>query len=151
MDYCSVTGAGGEWNGTGPYNGVIVRNYRGDQSSGAPLTGFCRMVMVTDGTSNTMMIAEKRLDPTRYRVGTDFDDTGWAVGWDNDNTCITSYAFGPDVSTASQHQLGSAHPAGMMAAFADGSIRMIRYGISTTTLNNLGDRQDGQVIDASGL
>lgn len=151
IDYCSVTGPGGEWNGTGPYNGVIVRNYRGDQSSGAALTGFCRMVMITDGTSNTIMFGEKRLDPTRYRVGTDFDDTGWSVGWDNDNTCITSYTFAADATSASQHQMGSAHVAGMMAAFADGSIRMIRYGITTATLNNLGDRQDGQVIDMSGL
>ncbi|MBA4188988.1 MAG: prepilin-type cleavage/methylation domain-containing protein [Planctomycetaceae bacterium] len=151
IDYCSVTGPGGEWNGTGPYNGVIVRNYRGDQASGVALTGLCRMDMVTDGTSNTIVFGEKRLDPTRYTIGTDFDDTGYAAGWDNDNVCMTSYTFDRDSTSAGQHQLGSSHPAGMMSAFADGSVRMIRYGIPTATLNNLGNRQDGQIIDMNGL
>ncbi|VTT97622.1 Hypothetical conserved protein OS=uncultured planctomycete GN=HGMM_F37F03C04 PE=4 SV=1: N_methyl_2: SBP_bac_10 [Gemmataceae bacterium] len=151
IDYCAVTGPGGEHNGSGPYYGVIVRNYLGDQASGAALTGLCRMEMVTDGTSNTMVFSEKRLNPTQYATGSDYDDTGYAVGWDNDNVCLTSYPFGRDGTSSGQHQIGSAHVSGVTAAFADGSVRGIKYGTTTAVLNALGDRRDGQVIDPNGF
>ena len=147
IDYCAVTGAGGEYSGSGPYYGVIVRNYLGDQASGAALTGLCRMDMISDGTSNTMAFAEKRLDPTRYGSGTDFDDTGYAAGWDNDNVCLTTYTFDRDGTSAGHHQIGSAHVSGVTAAFADGSVRGVKYGTTNAVLTALGDRRDGQVVD----
>jgi prepilin-type processing-associated H-X9-DG protein len=109
------------------------------------------MDMVTDGTSNTMVFAEKRLNPTQYATGSDYDDTGYAAGWDNDNVCLTSNPFDRDGTSSGQHQIGSAHVSGVTAAFADGSVRGIKYGTTTPILNALGDRRDGQVIDPNGF
>jgi prepilin-type processing-associated H-X9-DG protein len=44
-------------------------------------------------------------------------------------------------------QWGSAHPTGMNALFADGSVHVIPYTIPSTTFKNLCIRNDGQVVD----
>src|SRR5262249_17985835 len=41
---------------------------------------------------------------------------------------------------------GGAHPAGMNALLADGSVRVISWNISQTTFFNLGHKSDGNVI-----
>ena len=47
--------------------------------------------------------------------------------------------------------LVSAHNGGFNSVFADGSVHTIRYEIDRQVFDNLGDRQDGEVIDASEL
>ena len=46
---------------------------------------------------------------------------------------------------------GSAHSGAVNASFCDGSVRGLSYEIDQTVYNNLGGRNDGQVIDASLL
>jgi prepilin-type processing-associated H-X9-DG protein len=45
-------------------------------------------------------------------------------------------------------QFGSAHPAGMNAVFADGSVHNIKYGIEPQVFNALGNRDDGTMLHA---
>ncbi len=43
-------------------------------------------------------------------------------------------------------QFGSAHPAGINAVFADGSVHNIKYGIDPDTFNALGNIDDGTTL-----
>ena len=135
--YAAASGAGGEYDASGPYYGVIVRN---------PLS--TNVYSVADGLSNTFVIAEKRARTRwRYATGDNCDDQGFTDGWDNDIICLTNYPFGPDVNTnLIGYQFGSAHMQGMNAVFADGSVRVIGYGTPTAVLEALGDRRDGVVV-----
>jgi prepilin-type processing-associated H-X9-DG protein len=44
---------------------------------------------------------------------------------------------------SSSYQFGSAHPAGINAVFADGSVHSIKYGIDPDVFNALGNIDDG--------
>jgi prepilin-type N-terminal cleavage/methylation domain-containing protein/prepilin-type processing-associated H-X9-DG protein len=153
IDYVGVTGPGGEWNGSGPYNGLIVRNYGGTWTTAAlpataPRVGPIRMAAATDGLSTTWMMGEKRLNSTRYQSGDWHDDQGFSAGWDPDIVRLTNYPWGQDAPTGvNGNEFGSAHPGGMNAAMGDGSVRTIRYGTTNAVLNQLGDRRDGSVVN----
>jgi prepilin-type processing-associated H-X9-DG protein len=47
--------------------------------------------------------------------------------------------------------LGSAHSFGVHGLFGDGSVRSINYEIDRLTLNRLGQRDDGEVINLDKL
>src|SRR4029077_2973835 len=84
--YCAVTPADapGTWDQyaygsswivpTGvAYKGAIIR--RGTLGGAVPLTG------ILDGASNTLLITEKRLQPSKYNTGDWHDNAGWIDGW----------------------------------------------------------------------
>ena len=85
---------------------------------------------------------------------------GWSDGWDFDILRSTGIAPARDyVCSPSQYstgglwrefiKFGSAHSSGMQAAFGDSSVRSISYDIDVKVFNSLGNRNDGQVVDAS--
>jgi prepilin-type N-terminal cleavage/methylation domain-containing protein len=131
MDYASATPADAPnswdqfWYGliwevpTGAtYRGVIVRT----RTAG----GLTRIASITDGTSNTLVISEKRLDVKRHESGDWHDDQGWSDGWDPDTVRYTG--FQPQQDSAggvSGYEFGSSHPSGIQGLFADGSVRLI--------------------------
>ena len=144
------------------FKGVIVRsNYLVKSGSATQLgyKGNCKTKDISDGTSKTMMIFEKRLlTPYVPGSGSD-DDEGWAAGWDYDTVrstfcvptqdskdLIASTGPGTDPKMASYRTPGSAHAAGINTVFADGSVRSIGYDIDAETFNCLGHREDGQAI-----
>lgn len=145
------------------FHGIIVRtDWDINKSPPTSLgnTKPTRVAQVTDGTSKTMMISEKRLHPERYETGDDWhDDRGWTAGWDGDTVRATYYPLGPDVSSAAANIddrnygfcLGSAHSAGVHAVFGDGSVHHIAYDVDPIVLNYLGQRDDGQITDTSAL
>jgi prepilin-type processing-associated H-X9-DG protein len=47
------------------------------------------------------------------------------------------------------YQFGSAHPGGINAAFADGSVTGLSFDIDRETFNRLGHRDDGELITQS--
>lgn len=154
MDYASATPAdsvnswdqfwyGNTWGipTASRYRGVIVRT----GTAGAPST----MANITDGTSNTLAVSEKWLDKRNYATGDWHDDQGWIDGWDPDVVRYTGFPPRKDsVSPGSWdgYQFGSAHPAGIMAMMADGSVRMLAFTVDPTVFNNLGNREDGQSV-----
>src|SRR4029079_16053963 len=104
--------------------------------------GFTKKMTVakiTDGTSKTMMVGEKRVPPTRYDEpdgGFVSDNRGWADGWDYDGLRCTIFPPEQDgeftdaaVFAPIHFQFGSAHSGGINAAFADGGVRFISYDI----------------------
>jgi prepilin-type processing-associated H-X9-DG protein len=113
-----------------------------------------RITDITDGTSNTLMIGEKRLNLLFLgQVQTD-DDTGYASGWDQDIIRRTDIPPAPDYSAPSgdgEKRFGSSHPSRFNAVFADGSVRPISYSIDPTTFKYLGNMNDGQTINLDDL
>lgn len=122
------------------YDGVIGRA----RAAPAKVTA----AMVTDGLSNTMVIGDKWVDARKYQTGDWHDDVGWSDGWDPD---VVRFTISAPVSDRNQsgggYEFGSAHPSGINAVFADGSVHTISYGISAEMFNRLGHRADGHMIE----
>ena len=155
------------------YMGVIVRASYNVASSNRTGTTFsramdvpdpCKMEQISDGTSNTFLAGDKFVRPDLYEGNSDSDDRGWADGWDADT--MRSTGFPPLQDTLSGTtgvyeplfgvmadvvNFGSAHAAGFNAVFTDGSVHTIPYEIDILLFDRLGDRQDGEVVDLSGL
>jgi prepilin-type N-terminal cleavage/methylation domain-containing protein/prepilin-type processing-associated H-X9-DG protein len=110
---------------------------------------------ITDGTSVTILVAEKRLNLARLgQIQTD-DGLGYSVGWD-DNTLRSTddppeRDFFGDPSLDGEELFGSSHATGINAVFADGSVRMIPYTIDPVIFSRLGNKSDGQVVDLNGF
>ena len=154
MDYAAATPASAPnswdqfWYGhiwevptTAYYRGVIARK--------GTAGGRSTIVSITDGTSNTMILGEKQLDPAKYYTGDWHDDCGWGDGWDPDVIRYTGYVPLSDRSYASGSKgfnFGGAHAGGMNILLADGAVRFIDFAIDPTTFNRLGDKADGQVL-----
>ena len=121
------------------YNGLIY------QRSG--LTG----AHVRDGLSLTLLVGEKYLNPTAYGTGLDNADNESAyVGDDRDVLCNCSEPPLQDTpGIGDRFHFGSPHPGGGGYAFADGSVRMLRYDIDSEIFRWLAVRNDGEVVDTS--
>lgn len=48
-------------------------------------------------------------------------------------------------------RFGSSHSGGMNPCLADGSVRFIRFAVSQSTFQNLGVRNDGNVVNMDDL
>jgi prepilin-type N-terminal cleavage/methylation domain-containing protein/prepilin-type processing-associated H-X9-DG protein len=123
---------------------------------------------ITDGTSKTYMIGEKWVSFANYETGEDAgDNETWCTGFNNDNHRNTARLSGASIveltpigdrdSVAAldqgtlSHRFGSAHPGGLHFAFCDGSIHWISFDIDWQLHRDLGNREDGNAIDTSGL
>jgi prepilin-type N-terminal cleavage/methylation domain-containing protein len=153
----------GETGTYGQDHGVIAR---GNEWSGALVRHT--FASISDGTSNTMMVAEKFLPTDEYISGSGADDTGPFEGTDADimRSSAALQTQGPGNSWGAvpppnpsrdlplsqlnnrddwtcAMQFGSAHPAGINAVFADGSVHNVKYGIDPEIFNALGNINDG--------
>jgi prepilin-type N-terminal cleavage/methylation domain-containing protein len=150
------------------YHGIIVRTDWDHQKSPSPgpvgNTPPTKPAHVTDGLSNALMVAEKRVPADKYEGGHWADEAGWLDGWDGDSMRASYYPPGPDVSLEADPFpnsndddrdfglcVGSAHAAGVNGLMGDGSVRFISYDVDRETFNRLGNRDDGEVIDISTL
>ena len=108
-----------------------------------------KMRDITDGTSQTMVIGEKFIPPSRYKSGDWCDDCGWSDGWDPDTLRSSTFIPMMDKEGTSNHcyRFGSAHPGVFNAVFADGSTQSLSYEIDPFVFNYLGNRQDGEVLE----
>jgi type II secretory pathway pseudopilin PulG len=131
-----------------------------DLGFGSPVT----MAKITDGTSKTAVISEKRLWTGFYSTLVWHDDRGWSDGWDPDVMRSTFCPPAPDTaeyvvggtlvkpgSGIDGMPFGSAHAGIFNMAFADASVRQLNYDIDIETFNRLGHRADGETIDMEGL
>jgi prepilin-type N-terminal cleavage/methylation domain-containing protein/prepilin-type processing-associated H-X9-DG protein len=155
--------AGNDWQ-YGRHHGVIAGGNWGNQSTKHTFA------QITDGTSNTMMVGEKWLAIPDYGGGNGADDTGPFEGQDSDTERTTAWCQDPTVVSplplANPHQdtnvadawgvgwttsmqFGSAHPAGINAVFADGSVHNVKYGVDPEVFNALGNINDGTILAQS--
>jgi prepilin-type N-terminal cleavage/methylation domain-containing protein len=151
--WCDLTGSNVS------LDGVLTPSVTG------PVISFAN---ITDGSSCTLLVAEKWLYKDWYDCRTTGEETcidneGWCNGWDNDTICYSggavqsSSAYSP-ITPLSDTQpvdpspyecgfiFGSAHPAGMAAVLCDGSTRFFSYNIDPTTWRYLCCRNDGHQI-----
>jgi prepilin-type N-terminal cleavage/methylation domain-containing protein len=156
--------------GDGTRFGLIARGLNSDDVYPTTVNASITFGSVTDGTSNTMAVAEKFMRPDQYQSWDFSEDKGAFHGFDNGYVRSTvarvsgnEYYFGDvlrnpmqdtqitnvggvDYRWRNNFLLGSAHPSGMMAAFGDGSVRSVSYGVPPQVLNALGPISDGAVI-----
>ncbi len=121
------------------------------------LSSSCRFRDISDGTSNTVAVAETTLD-VKNGVAPTWAYTKW-VGGGVDFTYGRGINFWPCCSwrtppfaDTTRNSLGdwsapgSTHPGGMQVCLADGSVRFISENIDTTTRRNLAYIADGNPI-----
>ena len=110
---------------------------------------------ITDGASNTIMIAEKASCPALYAGTTGASGTGLYNDADgyyakyHYTDCRQQDSFFPnplqdsDTRYSREAGFGSAHPSVFYAVMGDGAVQGISYGIRYAVLNNLFKRDDG--------
>ena len=106
------------------------------------LNSHIRQQDVYDGTSSTIYVGEKLIAN---------DDLGWASG-----TRASLRNTGSPLNASAQGKAGdrrfvggfsSGHPGGANAAFGDGSVHFLNNTIAPQVLRNLGNRDDGEMIE----
>jgi prepilin-type N-terminal cleavage/methylation domain-containing protein len=169
------------------YDGVIVRTPWSTEAVSAaggvgkpiPSPHPVKFAQITDGTSNTFMIAEKFVRNDVYDdtgVLHYSDDRGWSDGWDADTMRLSCFLpvndgdtltfqdpdnlgryFGDDFSTGgvggiyNVYHFGSPHTSGINAVFADASVHSLSYDIDLVLFNNLATRNGDETLDKSGI
>ena len=101
---------------------------------------------MTDGTSNTMVVGEKRLNLSFLGKPQDDDNEGYTAGWNEDTIRRTDEPPKPDYFGEGDGEklFGSSHPATLNLVFVDGSVHSISYSIDPQTFLWIGSRNDGQ-------
>ncbi|NOZ39083.1 MAG: DUF1559 domain-containing protein [Planctomycetes bacterium] len=145
-----------------PTEGVIVRSSYfvadGTGVAGSPVVHDLQLPkptsfkQITDGSSNTVVLCEKRIAVSRYEGGSIDDDAGWSDGWDYDTVRLAYCRPASDSgavkgASASFMTPGSAHSGIFYCAFADGSVHGINYDVDLEAFNRLANKSDGEVLD----
>jgi prepilin-type N-terminal cleavage/methylation domain-containing protein len=122
--------------------------------------GEVSMADIRDGTSKTLLVGEKYLNPDNYESGIpDGDNESMYVGdnqdvsrWVGEEGSSILLSFAPHQDTPSmdgEKNFGGPHSGVFLTVFCDGSVHGVSYDIDMTTLSRLGNRKDGQVLDSS--
>lgn len=109
-----------------------------------------------DGTSTTLLVAEKRLNLYYAGVTVRGDDNeGYTGGNDWDSMRSANIPPAPDTNQPTTEngfaEFGSSHRSGMNVLFADGSVKHVAYAIDQTVFQRLGTRSDGQPVDGNAF
>ncbi len=119
---------------------------------------------ITDGTSNTLMLGEKYLNPLRYEDGLcggdnnsiyqghDRDIIRWVpnIEEDPDHPEYRRHLPAADnelTDTDFAHRFGSVHVTGFHGGYADGSVHTVNYDIDPEVFYALGVRNDGRAVN----
>jgi prepilin-type processing-associated H-X9-DG protein len=160
MDF-AWNGGFSEANGTN-FNGLAAPLYV--SGSGNSIVASIQPIKVgniPDGASNTLMISEKYVPVNIDSMASDAGDQYGAYYFYNSDTVrfanvqplqdgtssTAAYAGNSTVPALNNqafvtHPFGSAHPAAMNAAMADGSVRSIRYSVDLDTFKKACGRND---------
>jgi len=104
---------------------------------------------VTDGLSNTFVLAEKYMNPDEYLTGAGCSDGNSAYqgyGWNVNRWVGTALNREPMQDTFYEgctERFGSAHSAGFHVAMCDGSVHLLPFSIDHAVFTHLGVRNDG--------
>jgi prepilin-type N-terminal cleavage/methylation domain-containing protein/prepilin-type processing-associated H-X9-DG protein len=119
------------------------------------------IIAVTDGTSNTIMLAETAGHPEEYYLaqdtGNQFVAGSFGYGWADPDMSFKPKGANPDgtenknggpcfINCNNNSELYSFHSGGINVAMADGSVRFIRKDVPAATLAALVTARGGEVI-----
>jgi prepilin-type processing-associated H-X9-DG protein len=123
--------------------------------------GSIKLTGVTDGTSNTMMIAEMSWTSpygTRWRTwvrggeeyaGVVAGRPAFVVSSRNVTNAINSIFTANLIVPYNDVPFGSMHSGGMNSCFGDGSVRFLRQSLDMATYRALASRDGGEVINSN--
>ncbi|TWT33260.1 DUF1559 domain-containing protein [Blastopirellula retiformator] len=142
--------------------GVLARPWSGTFSCSSSMMPsvkrtLLRMGDATDGTSNTLVAAEKKANRSIVASPSDReqgDSAGYVSGWDGSGSSLTfdtvrSTTLDPrpdELDTDGQQRFGSSHPGGFTSLLLDGSVRFLPFTIDMDAFANLGNRSDGNPV-----
>ncbi|MBN1591248.1 MAG: DUF1559 domain-containing protein [Pirellulales bacterium] len=116
-----------------------------------------KMRDVADGTSQTIALGEKYLNPDHYDTGKAPGDN-WHLfhGFDGDSQCTGNpVTKGPLQDQPGFEAMlgtwGSAHPGGCNFVFCDGSTHMLGFDVDLVIVERLCARDDGMAIAPEGI
>jgi prepilin-type processing-associated H-X9-DG protein len=114
---------------------------------------------ITDGTANTLLLAEDAGRPRLWQAGKPGPDQAISgCGWCGYNNPLTIQSSKPDgqarpgtcaLNCTNDGEIYSFHPGGANAAFADGSVRFLRAGMDVRVLAALVTRAGGETLAGS--
>jgi prepilin-type N-terminal cleavage/methylation domain-containing protein len=107
-------------------------------AGGCPVVGLpMSLTDISDGTSNTLLVGEKAMDPQRYNTGGWWFDepvfTGGSDGTSRKGIVILSDVMAGRTG-AYPWNWGSPHIAGAQFLFADGAVRSLSFGIDSSVV-----------------
>ncbi len=143
--------------GTGNNGAIVQHNPNWPGGSGmwppptpgtfTPRNDMINLAALIDGTSNTLVIGEKNLNPSALSGFQGDDNEGYTAGWDHDTMRWTNRPPVADrPGLGGTGAFGGPHSGGFMALFGDGSVKLLNYSINNTTWVRIGVRNDGQVL-----
>jgi prepilin-type N-terminal cleavage/methylation domain-containing protein/prepilin-type processing-associated H-X9-DG protein len=108
-----------------------------------------RLRQITDGTSHTILVGEKRLNLQSLGQPQADDNEGYTSGWNADTIRRTDCAPAADyVGIGDGEKLfGSSHSDLINVVFVDGSVRVIANSIDKVVFRSLGNICDGRIAD----
>jgi prepilin-type N-terminal cleavage/methylation domain-containing protein/prepilin-type processing-associated H-X9-DG protein len=130
------------------------------------------LTTITDGTSNTLLVAEKWLHPNQQGKDGGDNEPFVNAGWDEDHERVTggtyscSYCFGSTTANATtinriprpntqapngpsaiwNESFGGPHSGGITAVMADGSVHMVSFTVDPTVWDAVGTRNGGETL-----
>jgi len=103
-----------------------------------------------DGTSTTLLVAEKRMNRFWFGQSRSDDNEGYTGADDWDMMRSANLKPAPDTNEETSEngygEFGSSHRSGFNVLFVDGSVRHLSYQIDQTLFSRLGTRNDGQPV-----
>ncbi len=137
--------------------GAIVQGTRGTRY----------LAHFTDGTSNSIVSAEKCLPITRFGADGGDNERWQNSGWDEDcirwhfvpvpdarapkfrgEACVVPADYSDQTTNLWRRMFGSSHPGGINAQFGDGSVHFIKYTVDPGAFRKLAVIDDGEVLSA---
>jgi prepilin-type processing-associated H-X9-DG protein len=112
------------------------------------------MADLTDGTSATLLVGEKRLNLAELGQPQGDDNEGYTGGWDEDTIRSTALPPAADFRGSgydTDRRFGSSHPAGINVVFADGSVRPVKFSVAQAVFARIGNASDGEVVNPDDL
>lgn len=155
IDYAGCAGT----DGSKGSNGFLVRGYNtreecNDFMALPPISVHA----ITDGTSNTVAVAEKQMNVDMFGQSIDDNESYVRPGWNGD---WEVYRIGGSASNVPQmdyrkpgitppsHRFGSSHTSGINAVFCDGSVRHVRFSVNATTWKHAVTRNGNDVFNTN--